>query len=79
MERTFKAYITEDPKAAELKASINTLEAELAQVRWRCAQARRGLPSAVDGCKLWSRSWIGGAGAGAGAVLPRQPIPAMAP
>ncbi|GIL49198.1 hypothetical protein Vafri_5347 [Volvox africanus] len=33
MERTFKCYITEDPKAAALKEKINNLEAALAQSR----------------------------------------------
>lgn len=33
MERTFGCYITEDPRAAELKEKLNSLEAELAQSR----------------------------------------------
>ncbi|GFR51274.1 hypothetical protein Agub_g13582 [Astrephomene gubernaculifera] len=33
MERTFGCYITEDPRAAELKEKINSMEAELAQAR----------------------------------------------
>ncbi|KXZ48820.1 hypothetical protein GPECTOR_25g405 [Gonium pectorale] len=33
MERTFKCYIMEDPKAAELKEKINNLEADLSKAR----------------------------------------------
>jgi hypothetical protein len=31
MEKTFKCYITEDPKAKELKERLNNVECELAQ------------------------------------------------
>lgn len=46
MERTFKCYITEDPRAKELKERLNSLEAELAAARNTMAL---GYKDPVDG------------------------------
>ena len=42
MERTFKCYVTEDPRAAEVKEKLNGLEAALAQVGVQRTTQRAG-------------------------------------